>query len=52
MSNANFTLWPYVTVMNPNGGQNWLVCSVQSIQWNHGGTTGDEQQDYSVVTMV
>ncbi len=40
VSNANFTISPYVTVTSPNGGQNWLVCSVQSISWNHGGTTG------------
>ncbi|MFN8395573.1 MAG: hypothetical protein U0176_13110 [Bacteroidia bacterium] len=46
MSNANFTISPYVTVTAPNGGQNWLGCAVQALR-NHGGTSGLFNLDYS-----
>ncbi len=39
-SNAVFNIRPYVTVSSPNGGQTLAGCSIVTLSWLHGGTTG------------
>jgi Ser-Thr-rich glycosyl-phosphatidyl-inositol-anchored membrane family protein len=43
VSNATFSVGPSalaVTVVSPNGGENWKVGSTQTIQWTASGVTG------------
>jgi hypothetical protein len=49
ISDANFTIssLPSVTVATPNGGENWLVGSDQSITWSSVGSVGDVEIEYS-----
>jgi hypothetical protein len=37
-----------ITIINPNGGENLLACTVDSIRWNHSGTNGYFNVDYSL----
>ena len=41
ISNNNFTIsLPIVTVMDPNGGETWVIGSVDTVSWNVVGTGG------------
>ncbi|MBL0062807.1 MAG: hypothetical protein IPP40_15315, partial [bacterium] len=44
ISNANFTIAvPSITVISPNGGENWTVGSQQTIRWTKSGNIGNVQ---------
>ncbi|MEY3442039.1 MAG: hypothetical protein RLZZ519_320, partial [Bacteroidota bacterium] len=47
MSDANFTIFPYIAITNPNGGNNLSGCNTQNISFNHGGTSGTFLIDYT-----
>ncbi len=48
VSNAVFNIvYPYVTVISPNGGENWAGCSSQTISWTGYGSTGPWKVEYS-----
>ena len=51
-SDAVFTILAYVaptiTVLSPNGGENWSVGSSQNITWSSTGTVGNVNIDYSI----
>jgi len=47
VSNADFTINPYIIITSPNGGENWAGCSAQNITWNRGGTTNNYKLEYS-----
>lgn len=43
-SNANFTIaFPSITVLSPNGGENWTVGSQQTIRWSKTGNITNVQ---------
>lgn len=47
-SNVNFIITnPFITVMSPNGGENWEKCSTQNLSWTAGGTSGSYKIYYS-----
>ncbi len=52
-SDANFTISaappspPSITVITPNGGENWPVGSTQTIQWNSSNLTGNVKIELS-----
>ena len=48
VSDANFTIKPFITVLSPNGGESKARCSAYSITWNAGGTSGYYNLSYSV----
>lgn len=47
VSDNVFDIRPHVTVTNPDGGETFLGCSVQSLTWESGGTTGSYNIDLS-----
>ena len=46
-SDAVFTIKPHITVTSPNGTESWERCSVHNVTWDHGGTTGTFELEYS-----
>lgn len=43
-SNANFSIaTPFITVISPNGGENWTVGQTQTIRWTKSPTIGNVQ---------
>jgi hypothetical protein len=38
---------PYITVISPNGGEEWNVDSLYDITWTSGGTSGNVKIEYS-----
>ena len=47
-SNANFTMvQPTITVSVPNGGEGWLIGSLQNIQWTSSNVSGNVKIDLS-----
>ncbi len=49
VSNVNFIIAPqFITVISPNGGENWAGCSAQAITWNRGGTINNARIEYSL----
>jgi|GEM_PF-1351574 len=47
VSDSVFDIRPIVTVTSPNGGENLQGCSVQSLTWESGGTSGVYDIDLS-----
>ena len=47
VSNSTFTIYPYIRITSPNGGQSLSGCNTQNITFQHGGTSGTFQIDYS-----
>ena len=47
VSNANFTLRPYITVTSPNGGETLTGCDAKTVTWTTGGTSQTFNLDYS-----
>jgi hypothetical protein len=48
VSDAVFTIKPYITVLTPNGGESSARCSAYNITWATGGTSGVFKLEYSV----
>ena len=38
----------YITVVSPNGGENWMVDSIHNITWTSNGTSGNVHIEYSI----
>ena len=47
ISDAVFTIAPYITVTSPNGGENYLGCEIKTISWTVGNTSGQYTIQYS-----
>jgi hypothetical protein len=48
VSDANFSLLqPSITVLSPNGGENWIAGTTQSIQWTSSNLSGNVNIDLS-----
>jgi len=47
-SNSVFSIQsPFISLVSPNGGENWQGCSTQTINWTSGGTSGSYGIYYS-----
>ncbi|MFZ4399676.1 MAG: hypothetical protein ACOYO1_06560 [Bacteroidales bacterium] len=47
-SNSVFSIQPpFISLVSPNGGENWQGCSTQTISWTSGGTSGSYGIYYS-----
>lgn len=47
ISDAVFTIAPYITLTSPNGGENYLGCEIKTISWTAGNTSGQYTIQYS-----
>lgn len=48
-SNTPFTIAPpFISVITPNGSENWIGCSSQNVSWSSGGTSGTFGLYYSI----
>lgn len=48
VSDAVFTINPYITVTDPNGGGTWTGCSTRTIRWNKTSSSTSFDIDYSL----
>jgi hypothetical protein len=50
VSDSMFTIspTPYITILTPNGGEDWKVDSTYDITWTSNGTSGEVQIEYSI----
>jgi len=46
-SDSLFAITPYITVISPNGGEEWNIDSLYNITWTSGGTSGTVKIEYS-----